>query len=316
MILSDFLVETKYGYYCSYGDFYIDPQRPVEKAVVSHAHGDHAISGNYHVYSTEPTWLFMKARYGKKLTYTTPHLKEYHQSFKMGEVELRFIPAGHMLGSAQILMQYKGVSYLYTGDYKLSVDKTCESIEACKVDVLITETTFARPEVVHPDPKEEILKLKNQKSKILLGCYALGKAQSLTALLNEYCPELEVFVHRSMDKFHAIYQKKGFVPLNYKPYGRREFREGNHQKVYLVPPMVFRNFFKAHDLIRSFASGWERLQESNGIPLYISDHVDWPQLIEYIGAVEPREIWTVHGEGSVLKEHFTSEMNVRGLLKQ
>jgi len=315
VILRDFLVENKYGYYCQYGDFYIDPKYPVKKAVISHAHGDHAVPGHSEIYSTEATVLFMQARYARKMQGTAAFIKTYKERFQIGEVEITFLPAGHILGSAQILMQYKGVKYLYTGDYKLTPDVTCEAIESVKAEVLITETTFANPAVSHPDPREEIQKIREQKAKILLGCYSLGKAQSITALINHYCPEIEVYIHRNMEALHRIYQKQGRADLKYRPYRRREFKEGSRNKVYLVPPMTFQNYYRATDIIRAFASGWDRLQEKNGITLYISDHADWEQIVQYIREVKPEEIWTVHGNGKPLHDYFHTTLQVRGLDK-
>jgi putative mRNA 3-end processing factor len=150
MIIDDFIAFNANGLYCRYADFYLDPQQPVNNAVISHAHADHAVSGNVNVYTTEATYAFMKLRYGKgasKVSYTA----DYSTPFSIGDVEITFIPAGHMPGSAQVLMEYKGVRYLYTGDYKLQPDATCEPMEFAKTDVLITESTFADPTTAHPD---------------------------------------------------------------------------------------------------------------------------------------------------------------------
>src|ERR1700744_1500568 len=137
-IKDDFLTITPKGLYCKYGDFYIDPSEPATVAVISHAHADHAISGNINVYCTEATHAFMQLRYGKNAGKVF-NIAAYNSTFNVGGVEVTFIPAGHMLGSAQVLMTYKGVKYLYTGDYKLQPDATCEPIEWVNADVLITD---------------------------------------------------------------------------------------------------------------------------------------------------------------------------------
>ncbi|MDB5143014.1 MAG: exonuclease, partial [Mucilaginibacter sp.] len=113
MILEDFLYFDNNGLYCKYGDFYIDPKQPVKTAVISHAHADHAISGNGEVYCTEATAAFMQLRYGKNAAKQF-NIAAFHQSFIVGGVQVTFIPAGHILGSAQILMEYEGIRYLYT----------------------------------------------------------------------------------------------------------------------------------------------------------------------------------------------------------
>jgi putative mRNA 3-end processing factor len=185
-ILDDFLSFNLNGLYCKYGDFYLDPKEPVATAIISHAHADHAISGNTNVYCTEATAAFMQSRYGKNAAKVF-NTAAYRQPFSISGVTLTFIPAGHMLGSAQVLMAYDGVSYLYTGDYKLQPDATCEPIEWVKADVLITESTFADPAIMHPDPVEEVKKLNDIKINILLGAYGLGKSQRLIKMINE-CP--------------------------------------------------------------------------------------------------------------------------------
>lgn len=311
-ILEDFLIENEFGYYCAYGDFYIDPKYPVAKAVISHAHGDHAVPGHHAIYATANTIAFMQHRFTKQPT-ASYLSKAYHENFQIGEVAIYFIPAGHILGSAQILMQYKGIRYLYTGDYKLQADSTCEPLEYVKADVLITETTFANPAIIHPDPIEEIKKLNTTTLNIMLGCYALGKAQRITQLINTYCPQKIVYTHHNIAPIHRIYDDKGFVKLNYEIYNRKALKDGQ-DKIYLVPPMTFNNYFRAKNVVRVFASGWKRLQNYNDMTLFISDHIDWDDLNHFISQVEPTEIWTVHGEGVYLKKHYDGKIKVRDIL--
>lgn len=312
-ILADFLVETGLGYYCQYGDFYIDPKYPVNKAIVSHAHGDHAVPGHNEIYATFGTIAFMKHRFTKQSA-ASYYIKDYKESFVINGVTISFIPAGHILGSAQILLVYKGVRYLYSGDYKLQADRTCEPLEFVKADVLITETTFADPSVIHPDPIEEIKKLSSTSLNIMLGCYALGKAQRITDLVNIHCPEKTIYVHHNIAPIHRIYDEVGETNLRYEIYNRKALKDGS-DKIYLVPPMVFNNYFRAKNVVRVFASGWKRLQQHNDMSLYISDHIDWKDLIHYIAEVEPTEIWTVHGDGKQLKTHFEGELIVRNIKK-
>lgn len=303
-IKSDFLVETKLGYYCKYGDFFVDPKYPVKQAVISHAHGDHAVPGHQTIHCTEGTFLFMHHRFVKQPDHSY-QIAPFNTAFRIGGVAVTFIPAGHILGSAQILMEYDDTKYLYTGDYKLQEDATCEPIEFVQADVLITETTFADPAVVHPDPVAEIKKLSDTNLNIMLGCYALGKAQRLTQLINTHCPEKVVFPHNNILPIHRLYDQHGFVKLRYEVYNRKALKDGQH-KIYLVPPMTFNNYFRAKNVVRVFASGWNRLQKHNDMSLYISDHIDWDDLLYYIEKVNPTEVWTVHGDGSQLKSFFTN----------
>lgn len=312
-ILADFLIRKDKAFYCPYGDFYIDPLYPVPKAVVSHAHGDHASPGHGEVYATAFTTQFMQYRFPKPKT-TSYRPQAYGEIFHIQGVEITFIPAGHILGSAQILMQYRGVRYLYTGDYKMQEDTTCEALETVKADVLITETTFANPAVVHPDPVTEIQKLNDIDVNILLGCYTLGKAQRITALINTHCPDKTVLVHHKMAPVHRLYEMVGGVKLDYKVYSRKDMKDGVANKVYLVPPLTFNSYYRATNVKRVFASGWERLQQHNDLSLYISDHVDWNDLLAYIREVTPQEIWTVHGDGTKLKAYLQGEIVVREMI--
>lgn len=304
-ILADFLVETPSGYYCKYGDFFIDPGMPVDRAVVSHAHGDHARSGHRHIFATPATVAFMQFRFPRQ-PLSSYHVMGFELDFKIGEVDLKFIPAGHILGSAQVLMCYQGVRYLYTGDYKLQADPTCEPIMCVEADVLITETTFANPDIVHPEPIQEIKKLSASTHNIMLGSYTLGKAQRITNLINRHCPEKTVFVHHNIAPIHRIYETLGYVSLKYELYNRKALKDGIN-KIYLVPPITFNNYFRAKNVLRAFASGWKRLQHHNDIELYISDHIDWPDLLGYISQVKPKQIWTVHGDGATLRRYFEGQ---------
>ncbi len=313
IILSDFLVRKPEGYYCRYGDFFIDAGSPVAHNVVSHAHGDHASSGHDYVYCTNGTALFMSYRY-KQNRKDSYQVKLFNGTFKIGPVEITFLAAGHILGSAQILMEYQGARYLYTGDYKLQADDTCEPIEVQQADVLITESTFANPEVIHPDPIQEIKKLEGHASNILLGTYVLGKAQRITDLINRYCPERRVLVHSGILPYHRLYDEHGLKKMTYEPYNRREMKQGEQNKVYLVPPMTFNSYFRATKVLRAFASGWKRLQAQNDIELYISDHVDWNDILHYIKMVDPKEVWTLHGDGTILKSYFGDRLMVRDVL--
>lgn len=313
-ILDDFIVQTKIGLFCSYGNFYLDPKEPVVEAVISHAHGDHAVSGNQNVYCTAPTAAFMQHRY-RKFAAANFHLKTYHEVFNLHGVAIRFYPAGHMLGSALVLMEYQGVRYLYTGDYKLEADSTCEPIELVQADVLLTETTFASAATKHPDAIEEIKKLNAVEANIMLGAYALGKSQRLIALLNEHCPQKRILLHHSIMPFARLYEEMGIKLGQYEMYDRKVMKQNQANMVYIVPPMVYNSYFRAINVIRVFATGWKNLQKNNEIQLYISDHVDWDAILETIATVKPIEVWTTHGSGTALQTYLAPKLVVK-LLNQ
>jgi putative mRNA 3-end processing factor len=312
VILADFLVLKPEGIYCRYGNFYLDPQSPVKTAVISHAHGDHAKPGNQLVYCTAPTAAIMKWRYQNRVTELF-EIYPYHHSFFIQDIKVTFISAGHILGSAQILLEYQGVKYLYTGDYKIQSDPTCDPITFVEADVLITESTFANPITKHPNVVDEILKLKESPYSVLLGAYALGKAQRINQLINEHCPERTVLVHRSIFSIHKIYEEFGINNLIYQPYERRLMKSTNKGYVYLVPPLAFNSYDRGKTLIRAFASGWKHLQQGNTISLYISDHVDWEEILFTVQQVKPKEIWTLHGDGRYLRDYYEGQIPVKVL---
>lgn len=309
-ILNDFIVQTPAGLFCSYGNFYLDPKEPAVNAVISHAHGDHAIGGNQNVYCTKATSLFMQHRY-KKFAAGSFLIKSYCEEFELNGVKISFYPAGHMLGSALVLMQYQGIKYLYTGDYKLEDDATCEPIEFVEADVLLTETTFANPETEHPDAVAEIKKLNAVTPNIMLGSYALGKSQRIIALLNQHCPQKRILVHHSIMPFVKIYEQMGIALGKYEMYDRKVMKNNQTDMVYIVPPMVYRSYIKAINVVRVFATGWKHLQSNNEVQLYISDHVDWKAILKTIENVKPKEVWTTHGSGKQLQAHFETNLVVK-----
>ncbi|QQL50778.1 MBL fold metallo-hydrolase [Mucilaginibacter ginkgonis] len=309
MILQDFIAINEKGIYCLYGDFYLDPKEPVATAVISHAHADHAVSGNRDVYCTEATSAFMQLRYGKNAALTF-HILGWQQQINIGGVEVSFLPAGHMLGSAMVLMVYQGVRYLYTGDFKLQPDATCEPIQFCQADVLITESTFADPNTAHPDAGLEIKKLADIDINIMLGAYGLGKSQRLIQLINQHVPDKTILVPHKIWPLNAIYEKFGYQLGNYQIYSRKLMKE-QRQFVYIVPPFTFDSYIRATGVKRLFASGWKNLQVNDKDTLYISDHADWNDILKAIEQVSPKEAWTLHGDGNALKQHFDGKLPVK-----
>ena len=309
MILDDFVLIDDNGIYCKYGGFYLDPKLPSNKAVITHAHADHAISGNKEVYCTRATATIMQLRYGRSAA-SAFTIVNYNEPFMIGGIKITFIPAGHMLGSAQVLMELANVRYLYTGDYKLQADATCEPLEWVTTDVLITESTFADPAVVHPNPVEEIQKINTIKINILLGAYSLGKSQRLINLITNHAPKKRILVHHKIMPMNAIYEKMGYPLGNYQLYGRKLMKVQD-EFVYIVPPFTFDSYIRATGVKRIFASGWKNLQVNQQDTLFISDHVDWNDILQTIANTKPKQVWTLHGDGKHLKEHFKDNILVK-----
>lgn len=315
MQLADFsLAENATGIYHTLGKFFIDPQHIADVAIITHAHADHAVKGNKLVFCTSATKDLMLSRYGKHAAGNFI-VKDFKDPFTINNVELSFYPAGHILGSAGVLITCDKKTVFITGDIKLQPDTSCEKTILPKADLLITESTFANPETKHPDVFKEIIKIKNYTDKnIVIGAYAIGKAQRLTRLINDHCPEFEIMVHPSIIPFHRVYEKHGISLGKWTPYKRQDFKK-NKRIVYLTIPLAVEAFFRNTDVYAAFASGWLHLQKNATFNLSISDHADWEDLLEIVKQVNPSFIKTVHGKGEILKNHLSqTQKNIRFIL--
>jgi putative mRNA 3-end processing factor len=209
-----------------------------------------------------------------------------------------------------LLMEYQGTRYLYTGDFKLQADATCEPAEWQHADVLITESTFADPQIKHPNPIEEIKKLSDIKLNILLGAYGLGKSQRLVRMINDHAPQKKVLIHHRIMPLNAVYEKAGYALGQYQLYNRKLMKQ-QEEYVYIVPPFTFDSYLRATGVKRLFASGWKNLQVNNNDTLFISDHADWYDILKAVEQVTPTEVWTLHGDGRHLQSYFGDSLRVR-----
>ena len=314
MNVNHFITKTSVGLFCHAGDFYLDPSKGVKRALVSHAHGDHAVPNNELVYCTAPTKSIMDYRHGVKL-FTTIQVVEYGRTFKLNDVLVTFYPAGHMLGSAQIMMEYGGEKYLYTGDFKIQADKSCEPFEFQKCDYLITETTFAKPEYNHPAPEIVLRELMSGNVNVVIGAYSVGKAQRITKIISDFFPDTPLFIHPEIIEYHKIYTKHGIDLGNWQAYRRADFVK-QEKSFYIVSPSQFIRFSRNKNVLKVFATGWKQSYYACDQILPISDHADWNDLLLLIERTQAKNIFTVHGDGSILKEHFKgSDVHVEQLSK-
>src|SRR5262245_8560633 len=171
------------------GDFHIDPTRPVERALITHGHSDHARAGHGAVLATQETLDMMRLRYGESFARHTQAVR-YGERLRIGGLDVSFHPAGHVLGSAQICVAANGTRVVASGDYKDVGDPTCAAFELIRCDAFITEATFGLPVFRHGDPRVEIAKLINSVALFperahLIGAYSLGKAQRVIALIRQ-----------------------------------------------------------------------------------------------------------------------------------
>src|ERR1700734_872424 len=208
----DILVRTPSGVCCKLGGFHIDPTRPVERALITHAHSDHARAGHGAVLATQETLDLMRLRYGENFAGST-QAAAYGESIELGGAKVTFHPAGHVLGSAQIAVEADGLRVVASGDYKNVADPTCAPFELVPCDVFITEATFALPVFRHGDPKAEIAKLLRSVALFperahLIGAYSLGKAKRVIALLREAGYDQPIYLHGAMEAVSAYYGRR------------------------------------------------------------------------------------------------------------
>ncbi len=234
----------------------------------------------------------------------------YGESFLINDVKIIFYPAGHILGSAQILLEYAGERYLYTGDFKIQQDESCEPFQFVECDHLITETTFASPDYKHPDPVTEITSLLKESNNVIIGAYALGKAQRLTHLITKNCPGTSVFIHPELEVYHRLYSDHGFHTGSWKPFRSDDFEMGG-SSVYIVPPSHFRRFSGKLNHLKVFATGWKRSFYRCDRVLQISDHADWNGVLELISQTKAKKVYTVHGDGNILKDYLKGHIEVK-----
>jgi putative mRNA 3-end processing factor len=306
----DILALSPAGLCCKRGAFHIDPTRPVERALITHAHSDHARAGHGAVLATQETLDLMRLRYGENFADTTQAIR-YGESVKLDGVTATFHPAGHVLGSAQIAVEAEGLRIVASGDYKNVPDPTCALFELVPCDVFITEATFALPVFRHGDPAAEIAKLLRSVALFpdrahLVGAYSLGKAQRLIALLRQAGYDAPIYLHGAMEKITRYYETRG-VALGELRLARGATKPTLAGTITVCPPSVLNDLWTRRfpDPLNAFASGWMRVrararQQSVALPLVISDHADWDGLTATIAATGAGEIWVTHGQEDAL----------------
>jgi putative mRNA 3-end processing factor len=298
------------GLYCAPGDFFVDPVRPVARAVITHGHSDHARAGHGLVLATQPTLDIMGVRYGEDFAGQVQALA-YGEVVNRGGVEVSLVPAGHVLGSAQVVVRWKGMTVVVSGDYKRRRDPTCALFEPTPCDVFVSEATFALPVFRHPPDAEEIAKLVKSVEQFperthLVGAYALGKAQRIIRLLREAGYDKTLYVHGALERLNALYESHG---VDLGPLAPATSDDGDDLagEIVIAPPSAIADRWARRfaDPVTAFASGWMRVrararQQGVELPLVISDHADWDELTGTIAELAPGELWITHGREEAL----------------
>ncbi len=307
---SELLIPTPAGLYCPPADIHIDPVRPVARALITHGHSDHARAGHCAVLATRETLAIMALRYGEGFTGERQEAAP-GETVRIGEVAFRFVPAGHVLGSAQIVVEARGLRIVASGDYKRERDPTCAGFEPVSCDIFITEATFGLPVFRHPPAHAEVAKLLESVRLFpdrthIVGAYSLGKAQRVMALIREAGYDRPIYVHGAMEKLTEFYISQGAKLGEIRKVVATE-RKNLGGAIVICPPSATQDLWarKFPDPVTAFASGWMRVrararQKGVELPLIVSDHADWDDLQATIREVGAGEIWVTHGEAEAL----------------
>ncbi len=302
--MCDLLEVTESGLYCPQGDFHVDPWRRVPRAIITHAHADHARPGCGRYLCAAPGRLVLRTRIGGGVTIDT---LRYGEPLTINGVRVSLHPAGHVLGSAQVRIEHGGRTWVVTGDYKLEADPTCAAFEAVPCDVFVTESTFGLPVYRWPAPETVAADIDRWwrtnrdagRTSVLLA-YALGKAQRLAALVD---PTIGPIVgHGAVMKLVEAYRASGvrLPPIDRVP--PRARRVGDGRALVIAPPSVlggsWLRLFGASSV--AMASGWMTLRgvrrrRGFGTGFVVSDHADFPGLISAITATGARRVLVTHG---------------------
>jgi putative mRNA 3-end processing factor len=318
----DLLTLTDNGLYCPPGDFYVDPWRPVPRAVITHAHADHARRGSERYLTSRPGERVLRTRLGDDAAIDSV---EYGETVQHNGVRVSLHPAGHVLGSAQVRIEHQGQVAVVSGDYKTQRDPTCAPFEPIRCHLFVTESTFGLPIYRWPAPEQLSADVNawwknNQqegKASLLFG-YALGKAQRLLAGLDPLGP---IYLHGAVVRLTQDYRDSGVTlpPCTYvgeAPAGTRWDRA-----LIVAPPSAHGSAWarKFAPASTAFASGWmtirgTRRRKAVDRGFVMSDHADWPGLLGAIDATGAERVWVTHGYVAVLVRHLQEKgLDARGL---
>ncbi|GAB3460561.1 ligase-associated DNA damage response exonuclease [Massilia terrae] len=306
--MGDMVVVRKEGLYCVPGDFYIDPWRPVERAVITHAHGDHARYGSQRYLTAAPGVGVLRARMGEDAAIDG---LAYGEKVVHNGVTVSLHPAGHVLGSSQVRMECGGEVWVASGDYKVEADKTCTPFEPVRCHSFITESTFGLP-IYRWEPEQDIFddingwwrKNAEQGRCSVVFAYAFGKAQRILSGID---PSIgPVVCHGAVEPLSRAYRAEG-VPLPPTVMVTDIDKAALRRALVIAPPSAAGSTWMRRfgDYSDAFASGWmllrgARRRRSVDRGFVLSDHADWPGLMTAIRATEAQRIIVTHGSIPVM----------------
>jgi putative mRNA 3-end processing factor len=319
------LTETSAGLYCEAGDFYLDPWQGVPRALITHAHGDHARSGSAAYLCATECAPLLRRRFGNDATIES---LAYGQPVTLGRVRVSFHPAGHILGSAQIRIEGPEGIWVLSGDYKRTSDPTCQPFEPVPCETFITESTFGLPiyqwdatDVVIAEMLDwwELNRARNLTSVVF--CYTLGKAQRLLAELARRT-DRPVYVHGMMLSMIAAYRERGIEMSAIKPLIEQP-RGASFAGELVLAPLSARGtpwMRRLGDISDAFVSGLMRVrgvrrQRAFDRGFVLSDHADWPQILQTISDTGASRVLASHGHAEPLARYLASQGLQSGVLR-
>ncbi|WP_287027943.1 ligase-associated DNA damage response exonuclease [Pseudomonas sp. UBA6310] len=313
----DLVIARPEGLYCPPGDFYIDPWRPVERAVITHAHGDHARWGMGHYLAAADSEGILRSRIAADMPLQT---LAYGERLEHHGVTLSFHPAGHVLGSAQVRLEYRGEVWVASGDYKVEPDGTCAPFEPVRCHTFITESTFGLP-IYRWQPQAEIFTEVNDWWRAnaaagrpsVLFCYAFGKAQRILHGLDESIGQ--IVAHGSVEPLNRVYREAGIrIPETLYAGDLKKNDPRLKQAIVLAPPSAGGSTWMRRfgDYSDAFASGWMMLRGTRrrrGVDrgFVLSDHADWPGLLWAIEQTGAERVMVTHGSVAVLVRYLREQ---------
>jgi putative mRNA 3-end processing factor len=295
---------TPNGLYCREGDFHIDPRRPVERAVITHAHADHITAGSRSYLCSKDSQILLQARLGREANIET---LQYGESTTVNAVQLSLHPAGHILGSAQVRMEQDGNIWVVSGDFKTGTNPTCAPLERLRCHTFISESTFGLPIFRWPSPEQVMQEInswwrsnRDQKRTSILFAYALGKAQRILAGLDRSIGP--ILTHGAVEKINQCYRDIGINLPDTRYIGAIEKSDLPKDAIVIVPPSADHPVWMRRfpERSRAFASGWMRIRgnrrrRSVDRGFILSDHSDWGGLVDTITASGAEKIMLTHG---------------------
>ena len=312
----ELIVLRREGMYCPLGGFYIDPILPVENAVISHGHADHARNGHKKILCSYRSEKIIRHR----VKFESIQSLNFRKSIRIGDIYLTMFPASHVLGAAQILIETKGRRWLYTGDFRLAEDSSCDAFEPIKTDVLVMESTFGLP-IFRWRNELEVFKeifdmwenCKETKMNLVLYCYSLGKSQRILRGIKKYFGTSafpgDIRVHPSISAINNIYKHHGIDFPDHSTFSPH--KEVEDSTLILLPPSVkgTKMIDKRKPYIEAIVSGWmavrgNRRRETGCKGFILSDHADWTALNRLVELTEAKTVITVHGKSNVFRKYI------------